>query len=123
MGLIRGLLALALCFSFSIEAQHASVHGGFHDVHRAVGTVQAPAARLREEDWHPGARWFALARGSRSTWATPATRTSCAPVHARQLEEKFVAEGYGVKRFEVMYNDFIWSAEIGPGKVGAAGTS
>jgi tungstate transport system substrate-binding protein len=28
-------------------------------------------------------------------------------VHARSLEEKFVAEGYGVKRFEVMYNDFV----------------
>jgi tungstate transport system substrate-binding protein len=28
-------------------------------------------------------------------------------VHAKALEEKFVAEGYGVRRFEVMYNDFI----------------
>ena len=28
-------------------------------------------------------------------------------VHAKPLEEKFVAEGYGLKRFEVMYNDFI----------------
>jgi tungstate transport system substrate-binding protein len=28
-------------------------------------------------------------------------------VHARELEEKFVAEGHGVKRFEVMYNDFV----------------
>ena len=28
-------------------------------------------------------------------------------VHAKALEEKFVAEGYGVKRLEVMYNDFI----------------
>jgi len=28
-------------------------------------------------------------------------------VHARALEESFVAEGYGVKRFEVMYNDFV----------------
>jgi tungstate transport system substrate-binding protein len=28
-------------------------------------------------------------------------------VHARELEEKFVAEGHGVKRQEVMYNDFI----------------
>lgn len=28
-------------------------------------------------------------------------------VHARPLEEKFVAEGYGVKRHEVMYNDYI----------------
>jgi tungstate transport system substrate-binding protein len=28
-------------------------------------------------------------------------------VHAKALEEKFVAEGYGVKRLEVMYNDFV----------------
>jgi len=28
-------------------------------------------------------------------------------VHARAQEEQFVAEGYGVQRFEVMYNDFI----------------
>jgi tungstate transport system substrate-binding protein len=28
-------------------------------------------------------------------------------VHARELEEKFVAEGYGLRRFEVMYNDFV----------------
>jgi tungstate transport system substrate-binding protein len=32
-------------------------------------------------------------------------------VHARTLEEKFVAEGFGVKRLEVMYNDFVL---IGP---------
>jgi len=32
-------------------------------------------------------------------------------VHARSLEDKFVAEGYGVKRFPVMYNDFVL---IGP---------
>ncbi len=32
-------------------------------------------------------------------------------VHAKALEEKFVAEGWGVKRFEVMYNDFVL---IGP---------
>ena len=28
-------------------------------------------------------------------------------VHARLAEEKFVAEGFGVKRYPVMYNDFI----------------
>ena len=32
-------------------------------------------------------------------------------VHAKSLEEKFVAEGHGVKRFPVMYNDFVL---IGP---------
>jgi len=28
-------------------------------------------------------------------------------VHAKPLEEKFVAEGFGLQRFEVMYNDFV----------------
>jgi tungstate transport system substrate-binding protein len=32
-------------------------------------------------------------------------------VHARPLEEKFLAEGHGVKRYDVMYNDFVL---IGP---------
>ena len=32
-------------------------------------------------------------------------------VHAKPLEEKFLAEGQGVKRFDVMYNDFVL---IGP---------
>jgi tungstate transport system substrate-binding protein len=58
-------------------------------------------------------------------------------VHARSLEEKFVAEGFGVKRFPVMYNDFIligpkqdpagvkgaWYREIGQGMGAALNTS
>lgn len=28
-------------------------------------------------------------------------------VHARHAEEKFIAEGWGVKRYDVMYNDFV----------------
>ncbi|HXF54492.1 MAG TPA: substrate-binding domain-containing protein [Hyphomicrobiaceae bacterium] len=42
-------------------------------------------------------------------------------VHAKPDEEKFVAAGWGVKRFDVMYNDFV---VIGPGKdpAGVAGT-
>jgi tungstate transport system substrate-binding protein len=32
-------------------------------------------------------------------------------VHAKAQEEKFVADGYGVKRYDVMYNDFV---VIGP---------
>jgi tungstate transport system substrate-binding protein len=32
-------------------------------------------------------------------------------VHARSAEEKFLAEGHGAKRFDVMYNDFVL---IGP---------
>ena len=32
-------------------------------------------------------------------------------VHAKLLEEKFIAEGHGVRRYQVMYNDFVL---IGP---------
>ncbi len=32
-------------------------------------------------------------------------------VHAKSAEEKFITEGYGVERFDVMYNDFIF---VGP---------
>jgi tungstate transport system substrate-binding protein len=40
-------------------------------------------------------------------------------VHARALEEKFVAEGFGVQRFEVMYNDFVLvGPKADPAKVG-----
>ena len=42
-------------------------------------------------------------------------------VHAKPQEEKFVAEGHGVKRFNVMYNDFVLiGPKIDPPKV--AGT-
>jgi tungstate transport system substrate-binding protein len=34
-------------------------------------------------------------------------------VHDKDAEEKFLAEGHGVKRFDVMYNDFVLA---GPGK-------
>jgi tungstate transport system substrate-binding protein len=43
-------------------------------------------------------------------------------VHARPQEEKFVADGFGVQRFDVMYNDFVL---IGPKSdpAGVKGTS
>ena len=42
-------------------------------------------------------------------------------VHAKPLEEKFVAEGYGVRRFEVMYNDFVLvGPKSDPAKVGGS---
>ncbi len=42
-------------------------------------------------------------------------------VHAKPAEEKFVAQGHGVKRFDLMYNDFVI---VGPAKdpAGIAGT-
>jgi len=40
-------------------------------------------------------------------------------VHAKAAEEKFVAEGFGVKRFDLMYNDFVVVGPAAdPAKVG-----
>jgi len=40
-------------------------------------------------------------------------------VHARSAEEKFLAEGHGVKRYPVMYNDFVLiGPKSDPAKVG-----
>ena len=43
-------------------------------------------------------------------------------VHARELEEAFVADGYGVQRFDVMYNDFVLVG-LGVDPAGIAGAS
>jgi len=42
-------------------------------------------------------------------------------VHAKPLEEKFVAEGFGVRRYEVMYNDFVLvGPKSDPAKIGGS---
>ncbi len=42
-------------------------------------------------------------------------------VHARSAEEKFLAEGHGVKRFPVMYNDFVLvGPKTDPAKIGVS---
>src|SRR5690348_9360996 len=42
-------------------------------------------------------------------------------VHAKPLEEKFMAEGQGVKRYDVMYNDFVLiGPKSDPAKVGGS---
>ena len=44
-------------------------------------------------------------------------------VHAKSAEEKFVAQGFGVKRFDVMYNDFVIVGPANdPAGIGAAKT-
>lgn len=45
-------------------------------------------------------------------------------VHDRSREDKFVTEGYGVKRFPVMYNDFVLvGPKADPAKVGEVKTT
>jgi tungstate transport system substrate-binding protein len=105
MGMIRALLAAILCVSFSAEAQQR-----FITVASTTSTEQSGLFRhllpIFEKKTGTQVRVVALGTGQ----ALDMGRRGDADVvfvHAKPLEERFVAEGFGVRRFEVMYNDFI----------------
>jgi len=105
MGVIRSLLAAALCVTFSAQAQQR-----FITVASTTSTEQSRLFKhllpIFAQKSGIQVRVVALGTGQ----ALDMGRRGDADVvfvHAKPLEEKFVAEGFGVQRFEVMYNDFI----------------
>ncbi len=106
MGLTRALLIIvALQFPFSVNAQQR-----FITVASTTSTEQSGLFKhllpVFEEKTGIQVRVVALGTGQ----ALDMGRRGDADVvfvHAQPLEEKFVAEGYGVRRFAVMYNDFV----------------
>ena len=117
MGLTRFLLALVLCSSFSIEAQQR-----FITVASTTSTEQSGLFKhllpIFEQKTGIQVRVVALGTGQSLDMGKRGD-ADVVFVHAKQLEEKFVAEGYGVKRFEVMYNDLVLvGPKSDPAKVG-----
>ena len=117
MGLTRFLLALVLCSSFSIEAQQR-----FITVASTTSTEQSGLFKhllpIFEQKTGIQVRVVALGTGQSLDMGKRGD-ADVVFVHAKPLEEKFVAEGYGVKRFEVMYNDFVLvGPKSDPAKVG-----
>jgi len=105
MGMIRVILAAVLCLSIPAEAQQR-----FITVASTTSTEQSGLFKhllpIFEKKSGIQVRVVALGTGQ----ALDMGRRGDADVvfvHAKPLEEKFVAEGHGVQRFEVMYNDFI----------------
>jgi tungstate transport system substrate-binding protein len=105
MGLMRLMLVLSLLLSFRLEAQQR-----FITVASTTSTEQSGLFKhllpLFEKKTGIQVRVVALGTGQ----ALDMGRRGDADVvfvHARALEEKFVAEGFGMQRFEVMYNDFV----------------
>jgi tungstate transport system substrate-binding protein len=105
VGLIRAFLAAALCISFAAHAQQR-----FITVASTTSTEQSGLFKhllpIFEKKTGIQVRVVALGTGQ----ALDMGRRGDADVvfvHAKPLEEKFVADGFGVERFEVMYNDFI----------------
>jgi len=109
VGLTRAFLAALLCLSFSAGAQQRYI-----TVASTTSTEQSGLFRhllpIFERKTAIQVRVVALGTGQ----ALDMGRRGDADVvfvHARSLEEKFVAQGFGVRRYEVMYNDFVL---IGP---------
>ena len=109
MGLMRILVGVLTLMCFSAEAQER-----FITVASTTSTEQSGLFKhllpVFEKKTGIAVRVVAVGTGQ----ALDIGRRGDADVvfvHAKPLEEKFVAEGHGVKRYEVMYNDFVL---IGP---------
>jgi tungstate transport system substrate-binding protein len=115
--MIRFLVALALCFSFSTEAQQR-----FITVASTTSTEQSGLFKhllpIFEQKAGIQVRVVALGTGQALDMGKRGD-ADVVFVHAKPLEEKFIAEGYGLKRFEVMYNDFVLvGPKSDPAKIG-----
>ena len=109
MGLIRVLLLALACVPFAANAQQRYI-----TVASTTSTEQSGLFKhlLPMFEKKTGIQVRVVAQGTGQ--ALGMGRRGDADVvfvHARPLEQKFVAEGYGVRRYEVMYNDFVL---IGP---------
>jgi tungstate transport system substrate-binding protein len=117
MGLIRTLLAALVCLSLPAQAQQRYI-----TVASTTSTEQSGLFKhllpIFEKRTGIQVRVVALGTGQ----ALDMGRRGDADVvlvHAKPLEEKFVAEGSGVRRHEVMYNDFVLiGPKADPAKVG-----
>jgi tungstate transport system substrate-binding protein len=105
VGLTRFLLGLSLLCSFSVEAQQR-----FITVASTTSTEQSGLFKhllpIFERKAGFQVRVVALGTGQSLDMGKRGD-ADVVFVHAKELEERFVAEGFGVKRFEVMYNDFV----------------
>ena len=110
MDLIRKLLPIAaLCLSLTAHAQEK-----FITVASTTSTEQSGLFKhllpAFEKKTGIQVRVVALGTGQSLDMARRGD-ADVVFVHARSLEEKFISEGFGVKRLPVMYNDFVL---IGP---------
>lgn len=101
------LLLLALCLSTSATAQAAEK---FILLASTIGPVDAGIVPLLEErfEQETGIRVRHVAAGTgEALKMAEAGIFDLVLVHAKSLEERFVANGFGTERVSLMYNDFV----------------
>ncbi len=105
MGLTRAAFCFLLCWSFAVNAEQRYI-----TVASTTSTEQSGLFKhlLPIFEKKTGIQVRVVAQGTGQ--ALDMGRRGDADVlfvHHRPSEEKFVAEGYGVRRYEVMHNDFV----------------
>ena len=95
------VLFMSLCPAIAADTMRLAVTTSFHN--SGLSDVLLPA--IREE---LGVRVHLLVVGTGQALRLGQNGdVDAVLVHARDAEENFVAEGYGVRRCEIMYNDFV----------------
>ena len=116
MGLIwKGLLALVLVFPAHAQERFITVASTTSTEQSGLFKHMLPVFRQKTGIQ---VRVVALGTGQALDMARRGD-ADVVFVHAKPLEEKFVADGFGVRRFEVMYNEFVLvGPKSDPAKVG-----
>jgi tungstate transport system substrate-binding protein len=105
-----GLLGM-FCFSLSACAGLGKPQGSrFVLLASTIGPIDSGIVELLENDFEKdtGIRVRHVGAGTGATLKIAQKgNIDLVMVHAKSLEEKFVAEGYGTGRIDLMYNDFV----------------
>lgn len=108
--LVLSFLFLLLLGSISASAQDAKKASGVVRLASTIGPIDAGIVGALEEAFGKKTGIAVRHVGAGTGEALKIAQTGdfdLVLVHARALEEKFVAEGYGTKRYDLMYNDFV----------------
>ena len=105
-------LALVLLFVFSLSCAGPSKSGSgkFVLLASTIGPVDSGIVDLLENEFEKetGIRVRHVGAGTGATLRIAQKgNIDLVMVHAKSLEEKFVSEGYGTERIDLMYNDFV----------------
>ncbi|MDD3295426.1 MAG: substrate-binding domain-containing protein [Geobacteraceae bacterium] len=100
------LFCLLLCLPLSVQAQSR----GFLLMASTIGPIDAGIVSALEDQFEKdsGIRVRHVGAGTGAALKIAAKgNTDLVMVHAKSLEEKFVADGFGTERIPVMYNDYV----------------
>lgn len=100
------LVCLLLCLPVSVQAQSK----GFLLMASTIGPIDAGIVSVLEDQFEKdsGIRVRHVGAGTGAALKIAEKgNTDLVMVHAKALEEKFVADGFGTERIPVMYNDYV----------------